>query len=171
MYLRGGNWDCQLSLETVSFIRCLWTAVDPSRLLNCDGAETSLRCLWRKLERGGAPGWRRAGYESAKDRETNSAVQEATSLWLPELVACLKFFSARNKVRGEGQYQLCFWSKPVQQLFTFQAINIITIMLKSDFGKFCPELLRPLRDSFRWDLSFWWKPNCDFGLVHTNRGS
>lgn len=60
-----------------------------------------------------------------------------------------------EKIKGEGGvYQLCFFPKPVQQLFTFQAINIITIMLKSNFGKFCPELLRLHRDSFSWDLSF-----------------
>lgn len=65
-------------------------------------------------------------------------------------------------------FQLCatsLFSNPVQQLFTFQAINIITIMLRSNFGKFCSEPLRLRRDSFSWDLSFWWKPNCSFGFV------
>lgn len=56
-------------------------------------------------------------------------------------------------------------SKPVQQLFTFQAINIITIMLRSNFGKFCSEPLWLRWDSFSRDLSFWWKPNCSFGFV------
>lgn len=59
---------------------------------------------------------------------------------------------------------VCF-ANPVEQLFTFQAINIITIMLRSNFGEFCSEPSRLRRDSFSRDLSFWWKPNCSFGFV------
>lgn len=66
----------------------------------------------------------------------------------------LNFLVHGQDQRGEPVPVVGPHPKPVEQLLTFQAINVITRMLKSNFGKFRPELLRVHRDSFRWDFAF-----------------
>lgn len=59
-------------------------------------------------------------------------VVEGSSVWLSKLSPLLDRRCV-EQIRGEGQCQ-CLFPKPVQWLFTFQAINVITIVLRSNWG-------------------------------------